>query len=64
MLTRPIGASYADYLAVSPARGGLGWGTGVVALGLSVLIVICVIYLTLTHEDVNRRHFSLRRTKN
>jgi uncharacterized membrane-anchored protein len=50
-LTRPLGASVADGLAVSPAHGGLGWTTGVVtALGL-VLFVGLVAYVTLTHSD-------------
>src|SRR5664280_376976 len=28
VLTRPLGASYADWLGVSRARGGLNWGPG------------------------------------
>ncbi|MFC9350557.1 hypothetical protein [Arthrobacter sp. NPDC057013] len=47
ILTRPLGASFADWSAVSPARGGLGWGTGPVSLGLAVLITACVVRLNL-----------------
>lgn len=36
ILTRPLGASFADWTAVGADRGGLGWGTGVVTLGLAV----------------------------
>lgn len=42
IVTRPLGASIADGLAVSPARGGLGLGTGevtLVALALAVGLV-------------------------
>jgi len=42
ILTRPLGASFADWMAVSPQRGGLGWGTGPVSLVLTLLIVVCV----------------------
>jgi uncharacterized membrane-anchored protein len=50
ILTRPLGASYADWLGVSHARGGLNWGSGSVALGMTVLIVIAVALLAATHE--------------
>jgi len=36
ILTRPLGASFADWTAVGADRGGLGWGTGVVTLVLAV----------------------------
>ena len=50
-LTRPLGASIADGLAVKHASGGLGWTTGVVtAIGL-VLFVALVAYVTITHAD-------------
>jgi len=42
ILTRPMGASFADWLGVSHERGGLDWGTGKVALALSALIVVTV----------------------
>jgi uncharacterized membrane-anchored protein len=45
IVTRPLGASYADWLGVSHARGGLNWGSGTVSLGLTVLIVIAVALL-------------------
>ncbi|MFZ0129100.1 MAG: hypothetical protein WB808_16170 [Candidatus Dormiibacterota bacterium] len=45
ILTRPLGASYADWLGVSHARGGLNWGSGIVALGMTVLIIIAVAML-------------------
>ena len=47
ILTRPLGASFADWAGVPAARGGLGWGTGPVSLVLFTLIVLLVGYLTL-----------------
>ncbi len=55
-LTRPLGASVADGLAVSRAHGGLGWTTGVVtALGLALFAAL-VAYVTLTHGDEEGAH--------
>jgi uncharacterized membrane-anchored protein len=55
IVTRPLGASFADWMGVSVARGGLGWGTGPVSLALTILIFGFVGYLTLTHKDEERR---------
>jgi uncharacterized membrane-anchored protein len=40
--TRPLGASFADWMGVSQVRGGLDLGAGPVSLALVVLIVGCV----------------------
>jgi uncharacterized membrane-anchored protein len=53
VLTRPLGASVADWLG---KKSGLGWGDGIVtALGLAVFVVL-VAWLALTHSDVDRAH--------
>src|SRR5215831_12225272 len=52
VLTRPVGASFADYVAFPHSFGGLGVGHGTVALVLTFLIVILVGYLTVTRKDV------------
>ncbi len=55
-LTRPLGASVADGLAVSRAHGGLGWTTGVVtAIGLALFAAL-VAYVALTHSDEEGAH--------
>ncbi len=54
VVTRPLGASMADYLAVSHVRGGLNWGYGTVTLAWTGLIVIAVAYLAVTHNDEQR----------
>jgi uncharacterized membrane-anchored protein len=51
IVTRPLGASIADWLG-KPILGGLGLGDGVVSLGLMILIVGFVGYLTVTRKDV------------
>ncbi|MGZ4474512.1 MAG: COG4705 family protein [Nocardioides sp.] len=53
-LTRPLGASIADGLAVSHAHGGLGWTTGTVtALGL-VLFALLLGYVVVTERLAGR----------
>ena len=52
VLTRPVGASFADYVAFPHSVGGLGVGHGPVALFLTFLIVIFVGYLAVTRKDV------------
>jgi len=51
VITRPLGASVADWLG-KPFLGGLGIGDEKVAVVLTVLIVICVAYLAVTRIDV------------
>jgi uncharacterized membrane-anchored protein len=51
VITRPIGASFADWLG-KPYLGGLGFGDGRVSLALTALIVGFVAYLALTRKDV------------
>lgn len=52
VLTRPLGASFADWLAVSHARRGLDLGTGEVSVVLALMIAGLVAYLTATRKDV------------
>jgi uncharacterized membrane-anchored protein len=52
VVTRPLGASFADWLAVSSERGGLDLGTGPVSLVLAALIAGFVAYLTVTRKDI------------
>jgi uncharacterized membrane-anchored protein len=50
--TRPLGASFADWLAVERDRGGLGLGTGPVTLFCSLIILALVGWLTWTGRDM------------
>jgi uncharacterized membrane-anchored protein len=49
--TRPLGASFADWMAVNPHRGGLDLGTGPISLAWLVLIVGFVTYLSVSRRD-------------
>ena len=51
VMTRPLGASFADWTGKNRHAGGLGWGDGPVAAVLAVLIVAGVAYLTTSGSD-------------
>ena len=55
VLTRPLGASVADWLGKPTQLGGLGIGNGVVSLVLTVIIAGLVAYLSITKRDVQGR---------
>lgn len=42
VLTRPLGASFADWVGVPQARGGLDLGTGLVSLVLAAIAIVAV----------------------
>lgn len=58
VLTRPLGASVADWLGKSPAAGGRGWGDGPVTGMALAAFVGLVAYLAVTHADVEGAHAS------
>jgi uncharacterized membrane-anchored protein len=51
VMTRPLGASFADWTGKSRKAGGIGLGDGPVAFVLAALIVAGVAYLTVTKSD-------------
>jgi len=52
VLTRPLGASFADWMAVEPSRGGLGIGAGGAALILTAVVLLLIRRLATTKMDV------------
>ncbi len=54
IMTRPLGASVADWLG-KPILGGLGLGDNKVSLVLTILIVVCIGYLNVTRKDRKRK---------
>jgi uncharacterized membrane-anchored protein len=54
VMTRPVGASFADWFGVSAERGGLGLGSGPVALVLAVAIVALVVRMSATRATARR----------
>jgi uncharacterized membrane-anchored protein len=55
IVTRPLGASFADWLGLPHDLGGIGLGRGTVSLGGTVMIVALVAYLARTRIDVADR---------
>lgn len=51
IMTRPVGASFSDWISASHNRGGLGLGEGPVSLVLTIIIVVLVGYLTISKKD-------------
>jgi uncharacterized membrane-anchored protein len=54
VMTRPLGASFADWFGKPKSITGLGYGDGIVVAVLTVLIVIFVGYLTVSKRDVQK----------
>jgi uncharacterized membrane-anchored protein len=52
VLTRPLGASFADWMAVEPHRGGLGLGAGGASLILAAAVFLAIRRLASTKMDV------------
>lgn len=51
VLTRPIGASFADWMSKSKIVGGLGWGNGHVSIVLTLIIIVFVGYMTNSRRE-------------
>lgn len=54
IITRPLGASFADWFDATHKLTGLALGAGPVALALTALVVVAVGYLAVTRVDVQR----------
>jgi uncharacterized membrane-anchored protein len=52
IVTRPLGASVADWMAAPHTRRGLAWGFGTVTIVWTLMIVGFVGYLTVSRKDV------------
>ncbi len=63
VLTRPLGASYADWLAFPTKAGGLGIGHGEVAAALTAVIVILVAVMAVSGNDRPERPVSRAATE-
>ncbi|HTU73421.1 MAG TPA: hypothetical protein VMG38_07870 [Trebonia sp.] len=54
VLTRPLGASVADYVSKAPSLSGLGFGDGQTAIVVTVAVVIGIAALVITRSDIQR----------
>jgi uncharacterized membrane-anchored protein len=52
IVTRPVGASFADWMGFPPSAGGLGYGHGPVSLVSTILLAGFIGYLSVTGRDV------------
>jgi uncharacterized membrane-anchored protein len=54
VLTRPLGASVADYVSKAPSISGLGFGDGQTALAATLAVAVAVAGLALTRHGIQR----------
>ena len=52
VLTRPLGASFADYLCKPAAVSGIGLGEGPTAALLTVAVAVLVVHLSIARSDI------------
>jgi uncharacterized membrane-anchored protein len=52
VVTRPLGASFADWFGKEHSLSGLGWGDGTVTAAATVVIVLLVAYVAHQRNDV------------
>jgi uncharacterized membrane-anchored protein len=54
VVTRPLGASFADYISKPHNISGIGFGDGPTALVFAVAVVVLVSYLAIARPDIQR----------
>ncbi len=54
VVTRPLGASYADWISKPTATTGLGFGDGPTAVAFAVSVFLLVSYLAIARPDIQR----------
>ncbi len=56
VVTRPFGASFADWFGRTPDMGGIGFGTGRASIVLTIIIIIFVGYLTIAKKSIKAKN--------
>ena len=54
VMTRPLGASYADYISKPRNTSGIDFGDGQTALVFAVAVIVFVTYLAIVRPDIQR----------
>jgi len=54
VVTRPLGASFADYIGRPQSLSGLGFGSGRIAVIVTIAVACLVGYLAVTRRDIQR----------
>jgi uncharacterized membrane-anchored protein len=52
VVTRPLGASFADYISKPSSLTGIGFGNGRTAIVFAVAVLIAVLYLAISRPDI------------
>jgi uncharacterized membrane-anchored protein len=52
VLTRPLGASFADYISKAQSLSGIGFGDGQTAIVFALAVLALVAYLTIARPDI------------
>ena len=52
VVTRPLGASFADYISKPPTTSGIGFGDGPTAMVFTIAVAVAVVYLTIARPDI------------
>jgi uncharacterized membrane-anchored protein len=52
-VTRPLGASFADWMGVTHRLGGLGWGRGPVSIYMTIPIIALVAFMAISKVDMD-----------
>jgi uncharacterized membrane-anchored protein len=63
ILTRPLGASFADWMGVTKARGGLDFGTGPVSLTLILIIIVLISAQTIAQNTIARKNIARKNSE-
>ncbi len=56
IMTRPFGASFADWFGRPPDMGGIGLGTGKTSIVLGIFIIFFIVYLVISHKDIKKNN--------
>jgi uncharacterized membrane-anchored protein len=54
VLTRPLGASFADYISKPPSISGIGFGDGPTTVVFAVAVAVLVLYLAIVRPDIQQ----------
>ena len=52
VVTRPLGASFADYISKPHAISGIGFGDGPTAVVFTLAVAVLVLYLAIARPDI------------
>ncbi len=60
VVTRPLGASFADYISKPQAMSGIGFGNGPTAVVFTLAVSVLVVYLAIARPDIQPEERAIR----